>query len=155
MVSDYYKLPFGGQLLVWTSRMYVNGYSKCIPNKSEMIKMAYIKVNIFNGYDLLSKFLSLLLDNNKFILQNINSRKLNENEILLTECVEYYKNYNDKNAIFIKAWELINTKEQFIANSQNLAKAYLSVNLHTSNRVNNYNHNTNNFLRSNQSYTIH
>ena len=155
MSSDYYNLPFGGQLLVWTSRMYINGYNRTIPNKHEMIKMAYNKVNIFNGYDLLNNLLSLLRNNEKFNLQKINSRRLNENEILLTECVEHYKHTDKTASIFIKKWELKKIKDQFSLSSHNLAKAYLNANLHTSNKTKSYKNNLINLYNMNLSNTVH
>ena len=37
MTLKYYELPFGAQLLLWTSRMSVNGSCRTNPNKYELV----------------------------------------------------------------------------------------------------------------------
>ena len=91
MTFDYYNLPFGAQLLLWTSRVSYNGSCGTKPNKYELINMAYTKVGIDKGALLLLKLLSTLKKVDSFKLQFICSRYLNDNEINLINCIEVHK----------------------------------------------------------------
>ena len=46
MNLDYYDLPFGAQLLLWTSRVVINTSCRSSPNKYELVDKAYKKVGL-------------------------------------------------------------------------------------------------------------
>ena len=53
MNLDYYDLPFGAQLLLWTSRIVINANCRNFPNKYELVDKAYKKVGSEEGLFLL------------------------------------------------------------------------------------------------------
>ena len=66
MNLDYYDLPFGAQLLLWTSRVIINTSCRSSPNKYELIDKAYKKVGLEKGRFLLKDFLVHLRKNKNF-----------------------------------------------------------------------------------------
>ena len=79
MNIDYYNLPFGAQILLWTSRIIVNSSCRSFPNKYELVNMAYKKVGLEEGLFLLKDLLVHLRKNKDFKLQSICSRYLISN----------------------------------------------------------------------------
>ena len=112
MITDYYSIPFGGQLLIWSSRVAFYGSCRSTPNKYDIINTAYSKVGIQNGSLLLKPFIGILKNKNQFKVQPFCKRYLNESEINLINCIEYNKGYYS-NDYFIKEWSLNNEKEKF------------------------------------------
>ena len=131
MVNDYYKLPFGAQLLLWTSRVAIHGSCRSSPNKYELIGIAYNKVGIINGSQLLKSFLSHLINNSNFNVQPICKLSLIDNEINLINCVQEHKSDYVDNSYFIKLWSLEKSNKTFTKNCKNLANAFKEANLET------------------------
>ena len=94
MNLDYYSLPFGAQLLLWTSRIAINASCRNFPNKYQLVDKAYKKVGLIEGLFLLKDLLAHLRKNKDFKLQSICSRNLILNEINLINCVEENKYSN-------------------------------------------------------------
>ena len=94
MQLSYYDLPFGAQLLLWTSRMLINGSCRSFPNKFQLVKIAYTKVGIVYGDSVLKRFLYMIKDKNDFNIQNNASLNLNTTEINIINCIEDYKKEN-------------------------------------------------------------
>ena len=92
MINNYFNLPFGAQLLLWTSRMAFYGSCRTSPNKYELINLAYEKVGIDNGCNLLKKFLLPLKGNPAFEIQPTSTTTINDNEINLVNCLQEHKN---------------------------------------------------------------
>ena len=95
MNIKYYELPFGAQLLLWNSRMIVNGSCRTSPNKYELVDMAFKKVGMRNGKNLLREFMSFVKNKKVFKLQSICTYNLIDNEIDLINCIENNKNLQD------------------------------------------------------------
>ena len=131
MNFKYHNLPFGAQLLLWTSRLAVNGSCRSNPNKYVLIDIAYKKVGINNGCELLKKYLSFLKAEKKINLQPICSQHLINSEISLIDCIEEHKKDYINNEYFIKIWQLDNTVKLFTDSAKNLAMAYKKANLDT------------------------
>ena len=49
MNLKYHELPFGAQLLLWTSRLVFHGSCRTKPNKYDLVDIAYKKVGIHDG----------------------------------------------------------------------------------------------------------
>ena len=134
MITDYYKIPFGGQLLVWSSRIAFYGSCRVSPNKYDIINTAYSKVGIQNGSMLLKPFIGMLKNKNKFRIQTFCKRHLNNTEINLIECIESYKcdsNDSNKDDYFIREWGLDNEKEKFVFYARKIADSFKIANLDT------------------------
>ena len=67
MITDYYSIPFGGQLLIWSSRLAFYGSCRTTPNKYDINNIAYSKVGIQKGSLLLKPFIGILKNKNQFI----------------------------------------------------------------------------------------
>ena len=129
MIFDYYNLPFGAQLLLWTSRIALHGSCRSNPNKYQLINMAYSKVGIQNGDILLKQFISTVKNGNAFMLQPTCTRNLSGNEIDLINCIQEHKKNQINNDYYIRKWGLENNKKLFTLYSKNLAIAYKNNNL--------------------------
>ena len=125
----YHQLPFGAQILLWTSRIMINGSCRCWPNKYQIVETAYKKVGVNNGVDLLKDFLQFLKKKDYFIIQNISAQNLLESEINLITCIEQNINVNFNNSYYIQIWNLENTIESFALSAHNLALAFQKSNL--------------------------
>ena len=131
MITDYYKIPFGGQLLVWSSRVALYGSCSANPNKYDIINTAYSKVGIKNGSLLLKPFIRILKNKKNFKVQPLCKRYLNETEIKLINCIEYNKFYSNKNDCFIREWKLDEEKEKFEFYAKKIAGNFKIANLNT------------------------
>ena len=131
MIFDYYNLPFGAQLLLWTSRIAFHGSCRTKPNKYDLINIAYKKVGIENGSILLKEFLFPLRNSKAFKLQPICNRALIEDEINLINCIQEHKKTKIDNNYYIELWGLHNNKKLFTSKSINLANAFKKINLDT------------------------
>lgn len=140
MNLKYYDLPFGAQLLLWTSRIYFNGSCRTNPNKYEIIDLAYKKVGVDNGSFLLKSLLNILKNKEQFKLQKICNQCLTNNEIDLISCVEEHKKENINNNYYIQTWKLGDARELFTSNAINLANEFKKANLNTNIFTNNYRH---------------
>ena len=109
MNYDYYKLPFGGQLLLWTSRVAFHGSCQVSPNKYQIIGMAFHKVGIYNGCNLLKSFLNPLTNNPLFEIQSICKPTVTDNEINLINCLHEHTQSKINNSFYIKLWSLEKT----------------------------------------------
>ena len=131
MTLDYYNLPFGAQLLLWTSRVVINTSCRSTPNKYELVEKAYKKVGLKEGHFLLKDFLVHLRKNKNFILQSICSRYLISNEINLINCVEDNKYSNFDNAYYLKIWSINNNTSEFCKSAQKLSISFKQLKLNT------------------------
>lgn len=131
MITDYFKIPFGGQLLVWSSRIAFYGSCRSTPNKYDIINTAYSKVGIQNGSLLLKPFIGILKNKNKFRVQQFSKRYLNETEINLIACIECNKCFANNNDYFIREWKLDNEKEEFEFYAKKIANNFKIANLDT------------------------
>ena len=131
MNLDYYDLPFGAQLLLWTSRVIINTSCRSSPNKYDLVDTAYKKVGLEKGLFLLKDFLVHLRNNKNFKLQSICSRYLISNEINLINCVEDNKYSNFDNAYYLKIWSINNNVSEFSKAVQKLASSFKHLNLNT------------------------
>ena len=131
MIIDYFKIPFGGQLLVWSSRIAFYGSCRSTPNKYDIINTAYSKVGIQNGSLLLKPFIGILKNKNKFRVQQFSKRYLNETEINLIACIECNKCFANNNDYFIREWKLDNEKEEFEFYAKKIANNFKIANLDT------------------------
>ena len=131
MTKDYFKIPFGGQLLVWSSRIAFYGSCRSTPNKYDIINTAYSKVGIQNGGLLLKPFIGILKNKNKFRVQQFSKRYLNETEINLIACIECNKCFANNNDYFIREWKLDNEKEEFEFYAKKIANNFKIANLDT------------------------
>ena len=107
------NLPFGAQLLLWTSRVAINTSCRSSPNKYELVDTAYKKVGLKEGHFLLKDFLVhfekiKILNYNQFVLGYLIS-----NEINLINCVEDNKYSNFDNAYYLKIWSINNNISVF------------------------------------------
>ena len=131
MNYKYYNLPFGAQLLLWTSRIFYNGSCRTKLNKYEIIDLAYKKVGILNGSDLLKGLLNILKNIDNFDIQQICDQCLTESEINLICCIEEHKKENINNTYYIHLWKLSTRRELFTYNAINLANQLKKMNLNT------------------------
>ncbi|MBJ57373.1 MAG: hypothetical protein CMP24_03925 [Rickettsiales bacterium] len=131
MQLDYFKLPYGGQLLLWTSRILIYGSCRTKPNKYDLINMAYEKVGINKGNLLLKPFLNLLKNKKSFKIQHLNKRILIDSEIDLINCIEFYKKSNFIKNPYIELWDLRSDIATFSSCARNLALAYKKADLVT------------------------
>ena len=131
MQIKYHDLPFGAQLLLWTSRLSINGSCRTNPNKYDLINLAYEKVGIQKGSILLNNFLFFLKKMKILNLQPICSQCLTQIEINLICCINEHMKENINNEYFIKIWCLDNVEEHFTNSAINLAIAFKKANLNT------------------------
>lgn len=131
MNLDYYDLPFGAQLLLWTSRIIVNASCRTFPNKYKLVDIAYKKVGLEEGLSLLKELLLYLRNNKKFKLQQICTSKLILNEIEFINCIEDNKSSNFNNYYYFKLWALNNNKVEFYEAAKRLSKSFKVLNLDT------------------------
>ena len=131
MSLKYYDLPFGAQLLLWTSRIFFHGSCRTKPSKYELVDIAFSKIGINNGPELLKKYLYILKIESKLHLQPICIQNLTESEISLVDCIEEHKKSNFNNNYYIKLWRLDNSAELFTKSACNLALAFKKANLDT------------------------
>ena len=129
MKIRYYDLPFGAQLLLWTSRILINGSCRTNPNKYKLVDIAYQKVGIANGAKLLKAVLLFLKSNESFRVQSICNQILIEDEINLINCIDKNKNNNFNNYHFIKIWSIKEKKKDFTLAVKKLADTYEKYNL--------------------------
>ena len=131
MSLDYYDLPFGAQLLLWTSRVVINTSCRSTPNKYELVDTAYKKVGLEEGHFLLKDFLVHLRKNKNFILQSICSRYLISNEVNLINCVEDNKHSNFNNDYYLKIWSINNNISEFCRAARKLSISFKHLKLNT------------------------
>ena len=131
MNLDYYELPFGAQLLLWTSRVIINTSCRSSPNKYDLVDMAYKKVGLEKGLFLLKDFLVHPRNNKNFKLQSICSRYLISNEINLINCVEDNKYSNFDNAYYLKIWSINNNISEFCKAAHKLSISFKQLKLNT------------------------
>ena len=124
-------MPFGGQLLIWSSRVAFYGSCRATPNKYDIINTAYSKVGIQNGSFLLKPFIEILKNKNQFRVQIFSKRYLNETEINLIACIECNKCFANNNDYFIREWKLDNEKEEFEFYAKKIANNFKIANLDT------------------------
>ena len=137
MLCDYYKLPFGAQLLIWTTRICLHGSCRTKPNKYDLINMAYNKVGIRDGSKILKSFLATLRKKENFHIQEICKRYLIDCEIDLIQCINAFKNRSLKKKYFINLWSLENEMEDFILYGSVLAREFKVACLNTEITINN------------------
>lgn len=131
MNINYFNLPFGAQLLLWTSRVLINGCCRTIPNKYQLVDMAYSKVGIYDGADLHKNFLFNLKGRKTFYLQQINCQTINKTELNLINCIEAYKSEKFYDDHYLEIWNLKDKQSKFILAAQDLAFKYKAFNLNT------------------------
>ena len=131
MNLDYYDLPFGAQLLLWTSRIVINTSCRSYPNKYDLVDKAYKKVGLGEGLFLLKDLLVHLRKNKDFKLQSICSRYLISNEINLINCVEENKYSNFDNAYYLKIWSINNNISEFCTAVLKLSISFKHLKLNT------------------------
>ena len=131
MNLDYYDLPFGAQLLLWTSRVVINTSCRSSHNKYELVNTAYKKVGLEEGHVLLKDFLVHLRKNRNFKLQSICSRYLISNEINLINCIEDNKYSNFNNDYYLKKWSINNNISEFCKAVQKLSISFEHLKLNT------------------------
>lgn len=131
MNLDYYDMPFGAQLLLWTSRIVMSTNCRSFPNKYELVDKAYKKVGLEEGRFLLKDLLVHLRKNKNFKLQSICSRNLISNEINLINCIEENKFPNFDNAYYLKIWSINNNIPEFCKAVQKLSSSFKHLNLNT------------------------
>ena len=131
MSLDYFDLPFGAQLLLWTSRVVLNTSCRSSPNKYELVDTAYKKVGLKKGHFLLKDFLTHLRKNKNFKLQSICSRYLISNEVNLINCVEDNKHSNFNNDYYLKIWSINNNISEFCAAARKLSISFKHLKLNT------------------------
>lgn len=131
MSLNYFNLPFGAQLLIWTSRVMVNGSCRTQPNKYQLVNMAFQKVGISNGGNLLREILFILRRNEFFNLQHTCVQILNNSEINLINCIEENKKEKFDNNYYLKIWDLKDIANSFNLATYKLALAFEKSNLDT------------------------
>ena len=145
---NYFQLPYGAQLLIWTSRVEFYGSCRTKPNKVELIEEAYNKAGIYNGNSLLRPFLKFLKSNDSFELQAICSRSINQSEIDLINCIDTYKTCSEVGNQFIEMWSLFQEENSFSSCAKKLAGAFKRVNLETKLSFSNIQIPRNNYISS-------
>ena len=131
MSFKYHKLPFGAQLLLWTSRVYMHGSCRSNPNKYQLVDIAYSKAGVDNGCYLLNKFLNILKLTGLLDLQSICTQNLTQCEINLIRCIEEHKKEYINNEYFIKVWNLNDSADTFSHIARSLALAFKNAGLCT------------------------
>ena len=131
MDLKYHDLPFGAQLLLWTSRVFIHGSCRTRPSKYDLVDIAYGKVGIDNGSTLLQQYLYLLRIESKLQLQPICIQNLSDQEIILINCIEEHKKNNFDNNYFTNLWSISKDSKNFILAAKALANAYEKYNLDT------------------------
>lgn len=131
MQLSYYDLPFGAQLLLWTSRMLINGSCRSFPNKFQLVNIAYTKVGIVYGDSVLKRFLYMIKDKNDFNIQNNASLNLNTTEINIINCIEDYKKEKFTSNYYLKIWKIHDNPTNFINAARDLALLYEKFDLDT------------------------
>ena len=131
MQLSYYDLPFGAQLLIWTSRMLINGSCRSFPNKFQLVNIAYTKVGIVYGDSVLKRFLYMIKDKNDFNIQNNASLNLNTTEINIINCIEDYKKEKFTSNYYLKIWKIHDNQMNFINAAKDLAFLFEKFDLDT------------------------
>ena len=131
MNIDYYDLPFGAQILLWTSRVVINKSCRSFPNKYELVDTAYKKVGLKAGHFLLKDFLVHLRKNKNFKLQSICSRYLISNEVNLINCVEDNKHSNFNNDYYLRIWSINKNISEFCKAAHKLSISFKHLKLNT------------------------
>lgn len=131
MNLKYHEMPFGAQLLLWTSRLVFHGSCRTKPNKYDLVDIAYKKVGIYDGCNLLNNYLSFLKIHKEFKLQPICTQSLAESEINLIDCINANKQKYFNNDYYIKIWGLYKSTESFTNSARNLAVVFKKANLNT------------------------
>ena len=131
MQLSYYDLPFGAQLLIWTSRMLINGSCRSFPNKFQLVNIAYTKVGIVYGDSVLKRFLYMIKDKNDFNIQNIANLNLNTTEINIINCIEDHKKEKFISNYYLKIWKIHENQTNFINAAKDLAFLYEKFDLDT------------------------
>ena len=131
MNLNYFNLPFGAQLLVWTSRIMLNGSCRTHPNKYQLVNIAFKKVGISNGGNLLKEVLFILRRNEFFNLQHTCVQILNNSEINLINCIEENKKEEFNNNYYLEIWDLKDIANSFNLATHKLALAFEKSNLDT------------------------
>ena len=131
MKLDYYDLPFGAQILLWTSRVLINGSCRSVPNKYELVDLAYKKIGIVTGLILLKDFLYLIKSEDSFTLQSICERELIDNEINLINCIENNKYNDSNNHYYVKFWNISDKLSEFSKAAGKISKEFNKFNLNT------------------------
>ena len=131
MNLNYFNLPFGAQLLTWTSRTMLNGSCRTHPNKYHLVNMAFNKVGILNGSNLLKEVLFFLGKKEFFKLQHTCAQVLNNSEINLINCIEENKKKDFNNNYYLEIWDLKCVSKSFTLATYNLALAFNKSNLDT------------------------
>ena len=131
MQLNYYDLPFGAQLLLWTSRMLINGSCRSFPNKFQLVNIAYTKVGIVHGDSVLKRFLYMIKDKNDFNIQNIANLNLNTTEINIINCIEDHKKEKFISNYYLKIWKIHENQTNFINAAKDLAFLYEKFDLDT------------------------
>ena len=131
MSFKYHELPFGAQLLLRTSRVYIHGSCRPNPNKYQLVDLAYKKAGADNGCYLLNEFLNILKLTGFLDLQSICSQNLTECEINLIRCIEEHKKEYFNNKYFIKVWNLDGSADSFSYIAKSLALALKNAGLCT------------------------
>ena len=120
MRINYYDLPFGAQLLLWTSRILIKGSCRTNPDKYRLVDIAYKKVGITNGSLILRAVLLFFKRHESFRLQSICNQILIEDEINLINCIEKNKDNKFNNNHFIKIWSISDKKYNLNTNINEL-----------------------------------
>ena len=131
MYVDYYELPFGAQLLLWTSRIALLSNCRVSPNKYEVINIAFERAGIQKGGILLKSFLSLIKHNKNFKFRRNCSRCLLKEELDLINCINMHKLSYFDNKFYIELWGLESNAILFTTNTKKLATAFKNANLAT------------------------
>ena len=131
MNINYFNLPFGAQLLLWTSRVMLNGSCRTFPNKYQLVNTAFNKVGITDGDAILKDFLVILKEKKTFNLQNVNVQTLNNTEVNIINCIEDYKKEDFNSNYYLEIWDLRGIKSDFISAAKKLASAFKNSNLET------------------------
>ena len=131
MLIDYFKIPFGEQLLIWTSRISLYGSCRTKPNKYDFVDKAFEKVGVYNGSTLLKPFLFLLKNKENFKIQPMCKRYLIDSEIDFIQCVDAFKYNSLKKKYFINLWSLEKELDEFIFYGSNLGRSFKNANLNT------------------------
>ena len=131
MNLNYFDLPFGAQLLIWTSRVMLNGSCRTHPNKYQLVNIAFKKVGILNGGNLLKEVLFILRRKEFFKLQHTCVQILNNSEINLINCIEENKKEEFNNNYYLEIWDLKDIANSFTLATYNLALAFEKSNLDT------------------------
>ena len=130
MSLKYHDLPFGAQLLLWTSRVFFHGSCRTKPSKYDLVDIAFSKVGIDKGPVLLKKFLYILKFENKVHLQPICIQDITESEINLIDCIEDHKknNFNNNSNLSLEeAYKILNLDKNKKLTKDDVKKAHANI----------------------------